>query len=207
MIPRLVIVLALASVVVPGRATAERLPSPPARWIATTASASYEQIGSDAHGGLARMTGHALFGRGASYAAAIDLRAGALSGDFAYHAALLPLGIGLRVGDAGMIAAFAGLGVSGGPAPAKLHVPIELRARHQLGPLRLQAWAVARGQRAGGDNDVRFEGGAAVGWGRQQQYWQHSSSGSGPFVAVAARDASGDVALSIIVGLELLGAN
>ncbi len=177
----------------------------------------YDQLPGDIHAASVGLSARAVLGRRLGYCVGADLSAGASERGATYAAALQLAGVGLRVGHAGAVSLCGGVGVSGarGVVPAALEVPVELRARLQLGPVRALAWVTGRWTALADERDAgsrvdavdELDATVALGWGRQRSYWQGSSAGSGPYVAVTYRELVGERVVAVAVGLELLGAN
>jgi hypothetical protein len=198
-------------------APADALPSERPTLIEATLFARYDRLPGEVHGGRAGLSARALLGRRLGYCLGVDLDVGGSQEGVTYGAVLQLVGAGLRIGDAGLVSLCGGAGVGGarGVVPAALELPVELRARAQLGPVRLLGWLTGRwtagsDRRHGGsriDAADELDAAIAIGWGRQQRYWEGTSAGSGPYVGLAYRELMDEQVVAIVMGIELLGGN
>lgn len=185
-------------------------------------------LGSYAHvadperlGGIAGMGGLALrnrllIGRRIAYAAGLDGTIGASPEGVVYQLTGHLVGVGLRFGDAGLLAISGGIGIDGaaGAVPFALRAPVEASLAVDLGPVRVQPWAVA----AWTGDDAREDGvswwsavdeveaGVLLRLARQRHYWSTASAGGGLAVGVVYRELMDTSTLAVVVGLDLTGA-
>ena len=172
--------------------------------------ARYDRFPGDVHGGRLGLSARFLLGAPLGYGVGLDLEGGATEHGGVYNLELWPVGLGLRIGDASYLALSAGVGVGGaggGVQPTALQLPVELRGRGQLGPVRATGWITGRAAPLTDARSPELEAGLGLGWGRQRTFWRGASAGSGPYLAVAARSSDDELALAVTLGLELLGAN
>jgi hypothetical protein len=191
-------------------ATADELPSGRNSLIQVAPFARYDRFDADTQGGRAGLSSRIVLGSRLGYAIGLDLDAGATGSGAVFNAELYPIGVGLRFGRSGALTLSAGVGAGGAGGdvrPTALQIPVELRGRVQLGPVRAMAWTVARETPLTDERDLELEASIALGWGSQRTYWGGTSSGSGPFVAVTGHRVDDETALSIAIGIEIVGAN
>ena len=170
----------------------------------------YDRYADDIHGGRLGLSARVLLGGPLGYGLGVDLEGGATEQGGVYNLELWPVGVGLRLGEASYLAVSAGVGVGGaggGVQPTALQLPVELRGRGQLGPVRATGWITGRAAPLSDERSAELEGGLGLGWGRQSRFWRGASAGSGPYLAVAARTSGEEAALAVTLGVELLGAN
>jgi hypothetical protein len=177
----------------------------------------YDRLPGDVDGGRAGLSVRSLIGHSIGYCAGADLEFGGTEQGVSYGAVLHLTGVGVRLGEVGVVSLCGGLGAGGarGVVPAALELPVEARARVQLGPLHTTAWATGRwtsfadARNAGSRFDAvdELEVGLSLGWGTQRRYWRGSSAGGGPQVGAVYRELMGERVFAVVLGLDLMGAN